>query len=166
MKTAQIRFVKQHLEAAFEAGNSFNMNPAVILAQAALESGWGTSRLSKEQHNYFGLTAYGCSNAYWHGERKEVSTATYTLYFRCYDSPLHSFLDFARLIRNGYRSAWQVSHYAEAYAKEIAYSRYITEANGDNREQYRRSLVQLSHQVAAIIQLITQPIQYEYEDED
>ncbi len=166
MNRREISFVKAHFESALQAGSEFHMDPVVILAQAALESGWGTSRLAQENHNYFGLTAYGCSNSYWHGERREVKHGNHTLYFRCYRTPLLSFLDFARLIRNNYRSAWQVSYYAEAYAKEIAYSRYITEVNGDNREQYRRNMVWISHRIAAIVQLITQPKNYEYEDED
>ena len=62
MKPAQINFVKECLPAAVSAGAAFNLNPLVILAQAAFESGWGTSNLAKECRNYFGLTAYGCSN--------------------------------------------------------------------------------------------------------
>ena len=33
---------------AVSAGAAFNLNPLVILAQAAFESGWGTSNLAKE----------------------------------------------------------------------------------------------------------------------
>ncbi|MFQ9020533.1 MAG: hypothetical protein ACLR6J_02165 [Parabacteroides merdae] len=59
--------------------------------------------------------------------------------FRRYDTRENSFLDFARLIRNNYRSAWQVgSNDPQAYAKEIAYSPYVSELNGDNREAYRQ----------------------------
>ena len=57
MKPAQINFVKECLPAAVSAGAAFNLNPLVILAQAAFESGWGTSNLAKECRNYFGLTA-------------------------------------------------------------------------------------------------------------
>ena len=154
MKTEQIRFVKRYLGAALEAGCAFGMNPVVILAQAAFESGWGSSRLAREANNFFGLTAYGCSNAYWHGEKVSVKTSQFALDFRRYDSAALSFWDFARLIRNGYRSAWQVSEHPEAYAKEIAYSRYIHESNGDNREVYRQSLVQISQTITAVMQLI------------
>ena len=42
MKPAQINFVKECLPAAVSAGAAFNLNPLVILAQAAFESGWGT----------------------------------------------------------------------------------------------------------------------------
>ena len=82
MKPAQINFVKECLPAAVSAGAAFNLNPLVILAQAAFESGWGTSNLAKECRNYFGLTAYGCSNAYWHGGKTTVKASSYPLNFR------------------------------------------------------------------------------------
>ena len=85
MKPAQINFVKECLPAAVSAGAAFNLNPLVILAQAAFESGWGTSNLAKECRNYFGLTAYGCSNAYWHGGKTTVKASSYPLNFRRYE---------------------------------------------------------------------------------
>ena len=151
MKPAQISFVKECLPAALSAGAAFNMNPLVILAQAALESGWGMSDLARESRNFFGLTAYGCSNAYWHGGKTVLKTSAYSLDFRRYDTRENSFLDFARLIRDCYRRAWQVSNDPEAYAKEIAYSPYISEQNGDNRERYRRSIIQIEEEIARII---------------
>ena len=141
MKPAQINFVKECLPAAVSAGAAFNLNPLVILAQAAFESGWGTSNLAKECRNYFGLTAYGCSNAYWHGGKTTVKASSYPLNFRRYDTRENSFLDFARLIRNN-------------YAKEIAYSPYISELNGDNRETYRHSIIQITQTIQAVMALI------------
>jgi len=41
-----------------------------------------------------------------------------------------------------------------AYAKEIAYSPYISELNGDDRETYRRSLVSLERTIRAIVAMI------------
>ncbi len=38
--------------------------PALALAQAALESGWGTSRLAREANNLFGITAQPGTAAY------------------------------------------------------------------------------------------------------
>ncbi|MCD8136673.1 MAG: glucosaminidase domain-containing protein [Parabacteroides gordonii] len=155
MTAQQIQFVKISLPAAIAAGAVFNMNPSVILAQAAFESGWGTSNLAKGSNNFFGLTAYGSSNQYWHGGKAVIKTTAYSLDFRRYDTRENSFLDFARLIRNCYRSAWQVSNDPEAYAREIAYSPYISELNGDDRETYRRSLVQIEKTIQAIIELST-----------
>lgn len=154
MTAQQISFVKDSLQAAVSAGAAFHMNPSVILAQAAFESGWGMSHLATGSNNFFGLTAYGCSNAYWHGGKTSVATAGYSLDFRRYDTRQNSFLDFARLIRSSYRTAWQVSNTPEAYAREIAYSPYICELNGDNREAYRRSLIQIEKTVRAIVELV------------
>lgn len=154
MTAIQIAFVKACLPVAIAAGAAFNMPPSILLAQAALESGWGESHLAREANNFFGLTGYGCSNEYWHGQRITVKAAHYELMFRRYASPRDSFFDFARLIRNGYRRAWQLSDDPAAYAKEIAYSEYISELNGDNREIYRQSIVSIEREVRAIVQLI------------
>ncbi|KKB60380.1 glucosaminidase domain-containing protein [Parabacteroides gordonii] len=155
MTAQQIRFVKDSLPAAVSAGAAFNMNPLAILSQAAFESGWGTSNLATAGRNFFGLTAYGCSNEYWHGGKTTVRTTGYSLDFRRYDTRENSFLDFARLIRNNYRSAWQVSHDLTAYAREIAYSPYISELNGDDRETYRRSLVDIAATIQAVIEMLS-----------
>lgn len=155
MTAQQIRFVKDSLPAAVSAGAAFNMNPLAILSQAAFESGWGTSNLATAGRNFFGLTAYGCSNEYWHGGKTTVRTTGYSLDFRRYDTRENSFLDFARLIRNNYRTAWQVSHDLTAYAREIAYSPYISELNGDDRETYRRSLVDIAATIQAVIEMLS-----------
>ena len=76
-ETSANQLRKECLPAAVSAGAAFNLNPLAILAQAAFESGWGTSNLAKECRNYFGLTAYGCSNAYWHGGKTTVKASSY-----------------------------------------------------------------------------------------
>ena len=53
------------------AGNLYRINPVVILAQSAIESGWGESTLAQEYNNFFGLTGYGVVNAYWHGGKTD-----------------------------------------------------------------------------------------------
>ncbi|MCD7936497.1 MAG: glucosaminidase domain-containing protein [Tannerellaceae bacterium] len=132
-------FINTYFPLARVAGERFKLNPVVMLAQAALESGWGQSTLACEHHNFFGLTAYGKANDFWPGEGVQLREGS--LCFRRYDSPQQSFLDYARLICSSYKSAAAMSFYPEAFAKEIAYSRYISEENGDDREMYRRSLV-------------------------
>lgn len=68
----QSEFFSSLLPLARKAGEAFRINPAVILAQAAIESGWGQSDLASEHHNYFGLTAYGRSNVWWKGASIEL----------------------------------------------------------------------------------------------
>lgn len=146
----QVQYLQTCLPAAEKAGYTYDMNPVMILAQGALESGWGTSFLAREHRNYFGIMGYGASNGYWHGERARIEGANGVHYFRRYGGAEFSFLDFARLIRSGYHRAWSFSRQPEAYAREIAYSPYISEQNGDNREQYRRSLVAVYEQIVTL----------------
>ena len=142
-------FVKIYGEAARMAGELFGMNPVVILAQAAIESGWGESTLAVKYHNFFGIMGYGVTNAYWHGGKTDLGNGG--LLFRRYDTPEHSFLDFARLVFTAYPQAAAVSAYPAAYAQEIAYSRYISEVNGDNRAAYRKMLVSIARQIQLLI---------------
>lgn len=149
----QVKFLKACRAGAEKAGYVFDMNPVMILAQGALESGWGTSALAVEHHNYFGIMGYGASNGYWHGTRIGVQGPNGTHFFRHYASAEFSFLDFARLIYTGYHRAWSFSRQPEAYAKEIAYSPYISEQNGDNREAYRRNLIEMADRVGGLMEM-------------
>ncbi|MGZ3999398.1 MAG: glucosaminidase domain-containing protein [Mucilaginibacter sp.] len=144
-------YVKNYYGIAEKVGKEFNLNPLVILAQAAIESGWGTSLLSRENHNFFGITAYGPVNKYWHGA-KRVSTSS-GLPFRSYDSVDDCFRDFANLITSHYKAAAQSAtgngQDVTAYANLISASPYINEKNGDNRSRYKQLIIQ---NAAAIIQ--------------
>ena len=103
----KINFLHTCREAAAEAEKLFGMNARIILAQGALESGWGTSMLATEHHNFFGLMGYGASNAYWHGQRATFETAYGTHHFRHYEathlSPRLPFQLPARSLRQGDR---------------------------------------------------------------
>lgn len=128
----QSEFFSSLLPLARKAGEAFRINPAVILAQAAIESGWGQSDLASEHHNYFGLTAYGRSNVWWKGASIELGA--HSLRFRTYDSPGDSFMDYARLIRSVYPFAADVS-----------------EVNGDNRAAYQALLVKVCRKISKLI---------------
>lgn len=156
----QIRFVRRLLPAALAAGTAFNINPNVLLAQAALESGWAQSDLALQANNLFALSAYGCSNNYWHGGKITLAATGYALDFRRYDTPQNSFMDFARLVRCCYPTAWMASAHPAAYAKEIAYSAYLGGddadlANRSDREIYRHSLTHAYHTIRAIEEMLT-----------
>ena len=47
-------FIREYAPLAREAGRAFRIDPVVILAQAAIETGWGESTLCREYHNFFG----------------------------------------------------------------------------------------------------------------
>ena len=96
-------FITKYLPLAQKAGEAFRINPVVILAQAAIETGWAQSDLCLLHHNFFGITAYGKKNVWWTGTSVQLSTNS--LSFRTYPAPLHSFMDYARLIRHAYTDA-------------------------------------------------------------
>ncbi len=52
-------FVRQAYAAASQSSASSGMPALVTVAQAALESSWGQSKLSREANNYFGIKAHG-----------------------------------------------------------------------------------------------------------
>lgn len=141
-------FVNRFYPAAKAAGAEFNINPVVILAQAAIESGWGESKLSS-YNNFFGITAYGRINNYWHGGK--IQLAEDGLTFRRYDTMENSFMDYCRLIRGSYRTSADLSFHPAAFAKSIAYSKYISEVNGDNRASYQILMEKLSASIATLV---------------
>lgn len=152
--TKQEQFVVNYFPVAKLAGGYFLMDPLIILAQSAHETGWGTSILAREHNNFFGITAAGRPNAYWNGKIYQAKNQ-YALKFRSYKSPQDSFLDFGRLI--GTLSIYRKAHrFAKTdpltYALEISLSPYISEVNGDNREQYRRAIVQHYSTIKNIVQ--------------
>ena len=141
-------FVNKFYPAAKAAGAEFNISPVVILAQAAIESGWGESKLSS-YNNFFGITAYGRINNYWHGGK--IQLAENGLTFRRYDTMENSFMDYCRLIRGSYRTSADLSFHPAAFAKSIAYSKYISEVNGDNRASYQILMEKLSASIATLV---------------
>lgn len=80
--------------------------PSLALAQAALESAWGTSRFAREGNNLFGKWCYvpGCGIV----PRKRPAGATYEL--QVYRSPKDSFLDYIRNLNSNpaYESLWLI----------------------------------------------------------
>lgn len=132
-------YVKAYYGIAEKVGKEFGINPVVILAQAAIESGWGTSLLAKQYHNFFGVTAYGQTNPYWTGG-KYVSKSS-GLPFRTYKDAADGFRDFARLISTRYTQAAKASSSVTDYARLISSSPYINEKNGDNRAKYKELII-------------------------
>jgi peptidoglycan hydrolase FlgJ len=141
-------FVLSYYKAAIAAARQFKLNPVIVLAQAALESGWGTSTLAKQYHNFFGMTAAGKPNAYWKGE--SYTSTSSGLKFRVYPSVEAGFADFARVISSYYQEAAAVSTNINAYADKIANSKYISETNGDNRQRYKELIISAATSILGI----------------
>jgi flagellar protein FlgJ len=142
-------YVEKYFPSAKIAGEKFGMDPLVILSQAALESGWGTSHLSTSINNFFGITASGSPNEYWKGKTYQADNK-YKLKFRVYDTPLDCFNDFARLISSKYKTAHAAGSDYKTYALRIANSPYINESNGDNRKNYQNNIIHFYEQIMVI----------------
>ncbi len=114
-------YIKQYLFPAQKAGECFGINPIVILAQSAIETGWGESTLAKEHNNFFGITAYGRPNAFWKGEKTDLSenSGHTSLWFRTYETAEDSFMDFARLIHTAYLVAASLSTHPSDRLQQI-----------------------------------------------
>lgn len=120
---------------------------SIILAQAAVESGWGTSRFCREANNLFGI---------WSFSKKEKRVAAgksrnnNTIYLRKYDSLIESVIGYiytigradafskfreTRLIsQNPYRLIWYLDRYSEKRLEYIVTLRNTIERN--NLTQY------------------------------
>lgn len=99
-------FIRDMAEPAKLASRASGVPAELIVAQAALETGWGKSRISTLQgtnsHNLFGIKA----GSHWTGKTTEITTTEFVNgrsqkqidRFRVYDSYTDSFADYARLI--------------------------------------------------------------------
>lgn len=134
---------------AEKVGKVFGINPIVILAQAAIESGWGTSALATQNNNFFGVTAYGAKNKYWTGAQRISKSSG--LPFRSYSSAENGFSDFARLISTKYAAAAKASQSVTEYARIISGSPYINEKNGDNRAKYKELIIRNAVAIITIL---------------
>ncbi|MDQ7733149.1 flagellar assembly peptidoglycan hydrolase FlgJ [Halomonas sp. SpR1] len=127
----------QTLAAPAQAASAATGVPAeLILAQAALETGWGrheiTTRNGNNSHNLFGIKA----GSHWKGETTDIVTHEYINgrrtqvvdTFRVYDSFEHAFTDYASLIGNNPRYAAVVqAPNAEQAARELQRGGYATD---------------------------------------
>lgn len=80
--------------------------PSMALAQAALESGWGTSRFARQGNNLFGIWCYtpGCGMV----PKRRPAGATYEV--ASYRSPKESFEDYIRNLNSNraYEGLWDI----------------------------------------------------------
>lgn len=117
-------FVRQHTAAAERASSETGIPAPFMLAQAALETGWGKREIigrdGTHSHNLFGIKAGGS----WTGPTVDVTTTEYiggqprklTQSFRAYASEAESFADYARLMKDSPRYAKVVDRAADAKA--------------------------------------------------
>ncbi|HXP00032.1 MAG TPA: flagellar assembly peptidoglycan hydrolase FlgJ [Luteibacter sp.] len=147
-------FVQKLAPHAIEAAKKLGVSVRALLAQAALETGWGKhmpAQGNTNSFNMFGIKAGGS----WDGKRVNVPTLEYEDgvavrrkdSFRAYDSPSDSFKDYADMVSSSPRYAAAVGRgddvagFAHAlvkggYATDPSYAQKLTDiANGPVMQQ-------------------------------
>lgn len=132
-------FVENLWPHAQKAGEKLGVDPKAILAQAALETGWGKHSMSKNDgspsYNLFGIKA----DSRWSGERALVNTLEFRdgvaqrekAAFRAYDSFEQSFDDYANFLQTSerYQNALQAGDDAAMFAAYLQKGGYATDPN-------------------------------------
>ncbi|WP_034914068.1 MULTISPECIES: flagellar assembly peptidoglycan hydrolase FlgJ [Erwinia] len=129
-------FIAQLAQPAKAASAESGIPHHLILAQAALESGWGQRQImtadGRPSYNVFGIKASGS----WQGKTTEITTTEYEggvakkvkAKFRVYDSYFDALNDYVKLIGNNPRySAVTTAASAEQGAKALQDAGYATD---------------------------------------
>ncbi len=130
-------FVEALYPHAKEAAEKIGADPKAIIAQAAVETGWGQYVIHDNQgapsYNLFGIKA----NSQWQGKQAVVDTVEFSqgvasrqkASFRAYDSIADSMNDYVDFIKSGarYEQAVQNSHDAKTYYQSLQQAGYATD---------------------------------------
>ncbi len=130
-------FVREVWPLAVRAGQKLGVNPRAIVAQAALETGWG-SRLVRDDAGVSGNNLFGIkADSRWTGERVTVTTMEYDgdlpkpqrAQFRAYPDLASGFEDYVRFLQGNprYGAALQAGGNAEVYADRLQSAGYATD---------------------------------------
>jgi peptidoglycan hydrolase FlgJ len=135
--TSKDDFISQLRPHAEQAARELGVDANALLAQAALETGWGRSVPCNSNgdcsFNLFGIKA----GSQWSGATVNVPTLEFeegipvrrVERFRAYDSPADSFRDYAALIRDSsrYANARGAGDNVEAFATALQQGGYATD---------------------------------------
>ncbi|WP_339649272.1 flagellar assembly peptidoglycan hydrolase FlgJ [Halopseudomonas pelagia] len=148
-------FVTTMLPMAEKAAARLGVDPHYLVAQAALETGWGKSIIKQadgtNSHNLFGIKAHGG----WQGESANVVTHEYRngvkgqerADFRSYASFEQSFDDYVDFLHdNGrYQQALTTTANPDSFFRELQQAGYATDPQYANKvSQIARKLISLN----------------------
>lgn len=127
-------FIDIYGQFAFDTGKQYGIPYEAILAQAALESSLGKSRLTTEANNFFGIKAgTSWTGPVWTGNTQEEGAGgNYTVKaaFRAYPNPEEGFRGYGEFIRSldRYSGALQYPQDPFRYIEEIKAAGYATDS--------------------------------------
>lgn len=130
-------FIRDVWPAAQRAAERLGADPRALVAQAALETGWGQHVIRRgdgsSSHNLFGIKV----SPGWQGDRVRVPTLEYRegvpqremAEFRAYASLEESFEDYVTFLKQNprYHGALEVSDDPKAYTRELQRAGYATD---------------------------------------
>ncbi len=126
-------FLTKYFPFALQVQQKYGVPAQAILAQAALESGWGKSKLTQEANNFFGIKA----DSSWTGpvyniktrEVKDGKESFPVQPFRKYATPFESFENHALfLLKNPrYKAAFNYKDDPKQFVAEVAKAGYATD---------------------------------------
>ncbi len=136
-------FIEQLYPAAQKAAEQLGIDPKALLAQAAIETGWGQHMIhntsGENSHNLFGIKA----DRRWQGDRAMVDTiefekgvaATKKAPFRVYDSFADSMQDYVGFVKQNprYDEAVNKSQSPLNYFSELQKAGYATDPEYANK---------------------------------
>lgn len=136
-------FVDEIAPIAQAAADSLGVAPRALMAQAALESGWGKHVIrmpdGSSSHNYFGIKA----SPGWNGAMVKVATTEYVggravtvnAKFRAYPDAKSAFQDYVDFIGRNPRYEQALAHGTNAalYARHLEAAGYATDPNYANK---------------------------------
>jgi flagellar protein FlgJ len=132
--TPQELFIASIGEAAVESHERTGIPASVTIAQAILESYWGSSRLAREASNYFGIKAQtrsGTAGVVWFDVWEVISgrNVMQRQPFRAYNSVAESFVDHGRFFLENPRYARALAARSDPrqFAREINRAGYATD---------------------------------------
>lgn len=117
----QQAFLAMAVPMAQKASNQYGVYTSVMLAQAILESGWGTSDLATEGNNLFGIKGdYNGAYVTMKTAEWDATQGWYYIYanFCKYPSYYESFADNGNKLRNGV--SWDSKYYSGAWKENAA----------------------------------------------
>jgi flagellar protein FlgJ len=148
------KFISGLLPHAEAAARELGVDPGNLIAQAALETGWGRSQPG-DSHNLFGIKAGGS----WTGASVQANTEEFAggvsnqvdADFRAYGSQRESVQDYVRLIRDNprYADAMNTGNDVHAFANALQRGGYATDPD------YARKLVTVADEVRQRIAAIS-----------